>query len=58
MGVLPSRSKDILILLARIFKVSTDYLLGVERKEEIDLFGLTEAEINALLNLIRAMRQQ
>ena len=51
-------SYDILISLARIFKVSTDYLLGVERKEEIDLSGLTEAEINAILNLIKAMRQR
>lgn len=33
---------DILISLARIFKVSTDYLLGVERKEEIDLSGLSK----------------
>lgn len=51
-------SYDILISLARIFKVSTDYLLGVERKEEIDLSGLTEAEINAILNLIKAMRKR
>ena len=51
-------SYDILISLARIFKVSTDYLLGVERKEEIDLSGLTEAEINAIFNLIKAMRQR
>ncbi len=51
-------SYDILITLARIFKVSTDYLLGVEQKEGIDLSGLTEAEINAILNLIKVMRQR
>ena len=51
-------SYDILISLARIFKVSTDYLLGLERREEIDFSGLTDAEINAILNLIKAMRQR
>lgn len=51
-------SYDILISLARVFKVSTDFLLGLEQKEEIDLSGLTEAEINAILNLIKVMRQR
>ena len=51
-------SYDILISLARVFKVSTDFLLGVEQKEGIDLSGLTEAEINAILNLIKVMRQR
>ena len=31
-------------------------LLGLERKQEIDLSGLTPNEIEALLNLIRAMK--
>lgn len=51
-------SYDILISLARVFKVSTDFLLGVEQKEGIDLSGLTEAEINAILDLIKVMRQR
>ena len=49
-------SYDTLISISRIFKVTTDYLLGLERKQEIDLSGLTEEEINALLNLIKAMK--
>jgi transcriptional regulator with XRE-family HTH domain len=49
-------SYDILISIARIFKVTTDYLLGVEHKQEIDLSGLTNDEISALLNLIKAMK--
>lgn len=51
-------SYDILLSIARIFKVSTDYLLGLERKQEIDLSGLTDSEISALLNLISAMKQR
>lgn len=50
-------SYDILIAIARIFKVTTDYLLGAEKKYEVDLSGLTENEINALLQLVKAMKQ-
>lgn len=49
-------SYEVLIEISRVFKVSTDYLLGLERKQEIDLSGLTQDEIDALLNLIRAMK--
>lgn len=49
-------SYDVLINISRIYNVSTDFLLGLERKQEIDLSGLTHDEIEALLNLIKAMR--
>lgn len=51
-------SYDILISIATIFKVTTDYLLGLELKQEIDLSGLTPEEIAALLNLIKAMKHK
>ena len=50
-------SYDVLIHIAKIFNVTTDYLLGVEKKYEIDLSGLTDAEIIALLELIKAMKK-
>lgn len=50
-------SYDILIHIARIYNVSTDYLLGLEQKQEIDLSGLSQEEVHALLNLIKAMKQ-
>lgn len=50
-------SYDILIHIARIYNVSTDYLFGIEQKQEIDLSGLSQEEINALLNLINAMKR-
>lgn len=50
-------SYDILIHIAQIYNVSTDYLLGVEQKQQIDLSGLSQEEIDALLNLIRAMKR-
>lgn len=49
-------SYDVLIHIASIFNVSTDFLLGVENKIEIDISGLSEKEIFALKLLIRAMK--
>jgi len=51
-------SYDIFINISKIFKVSTDYLLGLERKQEIDLSGLTENEVAALITLIKAMKRK
>lgn len=50
-------SYNILIHIAKIYNVSTDYLLGLEHKQEIDLSGLSQEEIDALLNLIKAMKR-
>ena len=50
-------SYDILIHISKIFCVSTEYLLGLEKKESIDLSGLTQDEITALLALIKAMKK-
>ena len=51
-------SYDILINISKIFRVSTDFLLGLENIRELDLSGLTEEEIQALLNLIKAMKRR
>ncbi len=51
-------SYDILIHIAGIFDVSTDYLLEVEHKRDIDFFGLTPEETDALINLIKAMKKK
>lgn len=51
-------SYDVLIHISKIFKVTTDYLLGLEHKQEVDLSGLSQKEIEALLNLIEAMKQK
>jgi len=51
-------SYDVLIEIANIFNVTTDYLLGVNRKNDLDLSGLSEKEIVALKQLIAAMKKK
>lgn len=51
-------SYDVLIHMAKIFHVTTDYLLGVESTQNIDLSGLSQEEIDALLKLIKAMKRK
>ena len=50
-------SYDVLIHIAKIFNVSTDYLLGIEPKDRVDLSGISQKEIDALLNLIKVMKK-
>lgn len=49
-------SYDVLINLARIFHVSTDYLLGLENLKTIDISGLSEKEVNIILQMIDVLR--
>ena len=50
-------SYEMLIKLARLFNVTTDYLLGLEQKKQLDLSGLTIAQQESLYNLVSTMRQ-
>lgn len=51
-------SYESLMAIARIFKVSTDYLLGLENRWLIDLSGLTNSEKDALMSLIKVMKRK
>lgn len=50
-------SYDVLIGLAKIFHVTTDFLLGLEKKNELDLSGLSFEEKEALFQLVQAMKR-
>lgn len=51
-------SYDILIKISRIFKVSTDYLLGCvdEKAQSVSVSGLTESQIAAVKGSVHAFR--
>lgn len=51
-------SYDVLIRVARLFKVSTDHLLGYSEKTEIDVTGLTRKQINVIQDVIAAYQLQ
>ena len=51
-------SPEILIKLAAIFHVSTDYLLGLDKKETVDLDGLDENDIATVKHLIANLRRK
>lgn len=50
-------SYESLIKLSRMFHVSTDYLLGLTEKRNIDVTGLNDAEIELLIQLVDKLRR-
>lgn len=53
-----SPSPEVLEKLAQIFHVSTDYLLGLDTRETIDVSGLDEKDISALRTLVNGLRRK
>ncbi|MBE6699243.1 MAG: helix-turn-helix transcriptional regulator [Ruminococcaceae bacterium] len=49
-------SPEILTKLASVFHVTTDYLLGLEQTEAVDLAGLDEEDIITVKRLISSLR--
>lgn len=51
-------SPEVLIKLASIFHISTDYLLGISNRKMIDVSDLSEEEVRLLLSLIVILRKK
>lgn len=51
-------SPDMLIKLANIFHVSTDFLLGMEKQQTLDISGLDEEDIRLLQHTISVLRNK
>jgi len=51
-----SPSPDILIKLSQVFHVSTDYLLGLEQRETLDITGLDQKDVDLLRTMADRLR--
>lgn len=51
-------SPDVLIKLANVFHVSTDYLLGINHKKMIDVSDLSDEDIRFLLITIETLKKR
>ena len=51
-------SPDVLIQLADIFHVTTDYLLGIDHKKMIDVYDLSDEDMHFLLITIETLRKK
>ena len=55
--VLSMPSPACLVDLSKVFSVSTDYLLGVERLETVNVTGLDEKDVAMLAQLADRLRE-
>lgn len=53
-----SPSPDVLIKLADIFHVTTDYLLGITHRKMIDVSDLSDDDVRLLLLTIETLRKK
>ncbi len=51
-------SYDVLIRISRIFNVTTDYLLDIERGRMIDVTGLADEDIAVVATVIDALKRK
>lgn len=51
-------SPEVIIKLAAVLHVSTDYLMGVEKSEYIDITGLSEHDKALVYSLVESLRQK
>ncbi len=51
-------SYEVLIKISRIFNVTTDYLLGIERGRMVDVSGLNENDVAAVTTVIEALKNK
>lgn len=50
-------SVDMLVRMAGVFSVSTDYLLGLDQREYLDVTGLSREKVAHLRKLVEYLRE-
>lgn len=53
-----SPSPEILIQLSRIFRTSTDFLLGIDNKRTLDVSELSDEDIAVVTGMIEALKSK
>lgn len=48
---------DVLIQMARLFGVSTDYLLGASGNRTVNVDGLTDAQVEAITMIVNELKE-
>ena len=51
-------SYDVLVKMAHLFHVTTDYLLDIEKVRVLDVSNLSEDEIDVVINVIKALENK
>jgi len=51
-------SPQVIVSLAAVFHVTTDYLLGVQKEESVDVSGLAEEDKRLVRLLVDSLRQK
>ncbi len=51
-------SFETLIKIAALFGVTTDFLLGVDERQRLDVTGLSETNVTLVMNFIDALREK
>jgi len=51
-------SYDVLVKIAAFFGVTTDFLLGLDKKRTISVDGLNDREVQAVNNMIDVLRER
>ncbi len=49
-------SPEVLVKIAAVFHVSTDYLLGLDKKEMLDITGLSDGDVVTLKRLVASLK--
>jgi transcriptional regulator with XRE-family HTH domain len=51
-------SPEVIVKLAAVFHVTTDFLMGVERGESVDISGLSDRDKALVRSLVEHMRKE